>query len=82
MNRFDGIMKSVISRMFKRPETAENAIDLDKLTRLVRRFTIEQQHVPKDLLDLVAHKYLLSVPVAPKGQRLIIDRKSVEVKLE
>ena len=76
------IMKSVISRMFKRPETAENAVDLGKLSRLVRRYTVEQQQVPKDLLELVTHKYLESIPVAPKGQKLIIDRKRVEVRLE
>ena len=75
-------MKSVISRMFKRPATAGASVDLSHLTRLVRRYTVEQQQVPKDLLDLVAHKYLASVPVAPKGQRLVIDRKTVEVRLE
>jgi hypothetical protein len=68
--------------MFKRPETAENAVDLGKLTRLVRRYTVEKQHVPKDLIELVAHKYLPSIPVVPKGQRLVIDRKTVEVRLE
>ena len=82
MNQFNCMMKSVISRIFKRHETGENAVDLGQLTRLVRRYTLEQQHVPKDLLDLVTHKYLTSIPVAPKGQRLVIDRKAVEVKLE
>ncbi len=68
--------------MFKRPKTAENAVDLGQLTRLVRRYTVEQQQVPKELMELVAHKYIASIPIAPKGQKLIIDRKRVEVRLE
>jgi len=75
-------MRQVISRLFSRREKGDNAIDLGHLTRLVRRYTLEQQQVPKDLLDLVALKYLPSTPVPPLGQRFVIDRKTVEVRLE
>ncbi len=75
-------MRQVISRLFHRSEKSENGIDLGQLTRLVRRYTVEQQQVPKDFLDLVALKYIAAIPVAPKGQRFVIDRKRVEVRLE
>ncbi len=76
-------MKRVISKLIHSPgKKGENGIDLSQLTRLVRRYTVEQQQVPKDLLELVALKYLASVPVAPQGHRFVIDRRRVEVKLE
>jgi hypothetical protein len=55
---------------------------LDRLTRLVRRFTVEQQQVPKDLAELVTLKYLGTVPPAPVGKRFVIDRRKAEVRLE
>jgi hypothetical protein len=75
-------MRQVISRLFNRPEKGKHGAELGHLTRLVRRYTVEQQQVPKDFLDLVALKYLAAIPVAPKGQRFVIDRKRVEVRLE
>ena len=75
-------MKRVISRLFNRSDKGESAVDLAHLTRLVRRYTVEQQQVPRDLLDLVALKYLDAIPIAPQGQRFVIDRRSVEVRLE
>jgi hypothetical protein len=56
--------------------------DLERLTHLVRRYAIEQQQVPQNLFDLVSLKYLEAVPLAPPGQKFVIDRKKVEVRLE
>ena len=70
----------MISRLLNRRE--DNTMDLKGLTCLVRRYTVEQQQVPKDLLDLVALKYLAAIPAAPPGQRFVIDRRKVEVRLE
>jgi hypothetical protein len=75
-------MKQVISRLFNRSGKRENVADLGYLTRLVRRYTVEQQQVPKDLLELVTLRYLASVPVPPQGQKFVIDRRRVEVRLE
>jgi len=75
-------MRQFISRILKRPVAGENGSDLGHLTRLVRRYTVEQQQVPKDLVDLVALNYLTALPVAPSGQRYVIDRTKVEVRLE
>lgn len=75
-------MRQVISRLFNRSDKGENGVDLGHLTRLLRRYTVEQQQVPKDLLELVALKYLAAIPVAPPGQKFVIDRRKVEVRLE
>jgi hypothetical protein len=75
-------MRQVISRIFSRPENQGKTIDLDHLTHLIRRYTVEQQQVPRDLVDLVALNYLESVPIPPPGQKFVIDRKAVEIRLE
>ena len=69
-------------KLFNRGDKTPDGVDVRHLTRLVRRYAVEQQQVPKDLLDLVAQKYLARVPVAPEGQRFVIDRRRVEVRLE
>ena len=74
-------MRRMISKLFSRAKNDHNGVDLGQLTQLVRRYAVEQQQVPKDLLDLVARKYLPAVPHAPQGKRFVIDRKLVEVKL-
>ncbi len=71
-------MKQLISRFLR----GENGADLGHLTRLVRRYTVDQQQVPRDLQELVARKYLVAVPAAPAGQKFVIDRKKAEVRLE
>lgn len=83
------MIPSIISRLLKRnpsgehiPQKNEQFPDLEGLTRLVRRFSVEQQQVPKELRELVAMKYLEAVPPAPAGRRFIVDRKRVEVRLE
>jgi hypothetical protein len=74
-------MRQVIRNLLKRPADGGNGVDLDYLTQLVRRYSVEQQQVPKNLLDLVSLNYLEAIPVAPPGRRFVIDRKSVEVRL-
>lgn len=75
-------MKQMISKLFNRSEKSDNGSATDHLTRLLRRYAVEQQHVPKDLFDLVALKYLQEIPVAPEGRKFVIDRRRVEVRLE
>ena len=75
------VMKRMISKLFARSASDHNGVDLGELTQLVRRYTVEQQQVPRDLLDLVARKYLAAVPCPPQGKQFVIDRKVVEVKL-
>lgn len=72
----------VFSAVFNRPRNNGKDVELHRLTSLVRRYSVEQQQVPKDLDDLVALKYLEAIPLAPPGQKFVIDRKGVEVRLE
>ncbi len=75
-------MREVFRNLLNRPANGANGVELDHLTQLVRRYSVEQQQVPKNLLDLVSLKYLKAIPVAPPGRKFVIDRKSVEVRLE
>ena len=72
----------MLIELFKRSGGGSSAKRLENLTRLIRRFCIEQQQVPKELVELVRHKYLEALPPAPDGQRFVIDRQRVEVRLE
>jgi hypothetical protein len=78
----NSIVRTIISKLFGRSSQDAQTADLDHLTRLVRRYSVEQQQVPKSLIELVSLKYLEAVPVAPPGHKFIIDRKRVEVRLE
>ncbi len=75
-------MRKVISKLLNRGGNGNEIPDLAHLTQLVRRYSVERQQVPKDLKDLVASNYLEVMPVPPAGQRFVIDRKAVEVRLE
>ena len=76
-------MRNILYNLFS-PFSREHATvdDLERLTHLVRRYAIEQQQVPRNLFELVSLKYLEAVPIAPPGQKFVIDRKKVEVRLE
>lgn len=75
-------MRKYLAKLFGVAPAAEQVVDLDQLTRLVRRYSVEQQHVPKNLVDLVSLNYLETLPTAPPGQKFVLDRKRVEVRLE
>jgi hypothetical protein len=75
-------MRRLVTRLLRRLREPEPKAELERLTSLVRRYTVEQQQVPRDLVELVARKYLAAVPVPPPGQRFVIDRTRVEVRLE
>lgn len=75
-------MKRIISKLFLGLQERKATDNLEHLTKLVRRYSVEQQQVPTNLFDLVSLKYLEAVPIAPPGQKFVIDRKKVEVRLE
>jgi hypothetical protein len=75
-------MRRVLTGLFNWSSRSENLAGLGQLTRLIRRFSVEQQQVPKDLAELVTLNYLEAVPPAPTGKRFVIDRRKVEVRLE
>ena len=75
-------MRQMIFGLFSRFGKGENAVELGRLTRLLRRYAVEQQQVPKDLGALVALNYLDAIPIAPAGRRFVVDRQAVEVRLE
>jgi competence protein ComGC len=60
---------------------AETAAILGQLTQTLRKYSAEEQRVPKSLQELVAAGYLPAVPAAPNGKRFEINEKRVEVIL-
>jgi len=75
-------MRKAFTKLMRWGSVPERTGHVDQLTGILRRFTLERQHVPKELAELVALNYLKSIPNPPDGQRYVIDRKRVEVRLE
>ena len=75
-------MRRVLTGWFNWSNRSETSPALDQLTLLVRRFSVEQQQVPKDLAELVALNYLEALPPAPSGKKFVIDRRKVKVRLD
>ena len=53
---------------------------LGELTQAVRKYSVEQRRVPKDLEELSAQGYLRQVPSAPSGKKFVIT-KNLQVQL-
>jgi hypothetical protein len=75
-------MHKVLTGLLKLGRDRKQAAHVDRLTVILRRFTVERQQVPKDFAELVAMNYLEAVPQPPDGHKYVIDRKRVEVRLE
>jgi len=62
------------------PDDAALAAVLGELTQVVRKFSVENRRVPKNLEELVANGYLTRVPQAPAGKKFAIS-KELQVQL-
>ena len=62
------------------PDETQIASLVKELTQAVRKYSVEQRRVPKNLGELVANGYLISVPPAPAGKKFAID-KNLQVTL-
>lgn len=60
---------------------AGSAATLERLTQALRKFSAENQRVPKNLKELVDKGYLPELPGAGAGRTFIINEKSVRVEL-
>jgi hypothetical protein len=54
---------------------------LASLTQIVRKYTVENKHVPASFDELVASGYITALPPAPPGQKFAINPKGVQVIL-
>ncbi|MBM3840040.1 MAG: hypothetical protein FJ398_19155 [Verrucomicrobia bacterium] len=59
---------------------AQIAAALNELTQGVRKYSVEQRRVPKNLEEVLASGYLSRIPQAPSGKRFAID-KNLQVYL-
>lgn len=54
---------------------------LESLTQSLRKFTVEKQHLPKTLDEVVRAGYIARLPDAPDGKKFALDLKTVRVVL-
>ena len=64
------------------PPGADAGAQLDMLTKVLRRFSVEHRRVPGSLNELVAAGYLAALPSAPPGKQFAIDGKQLQVVLK
>jgi hypothetical protein len=68
-----------VGALGKAKQTAEKTADLATVNQAIQMFNVEKGRNPKDLNELVAEKYLPSVPPAPYGMKLVYDPESGKV---
>ncbi len=61
-------------------DPTQTAALLGELTQAVRKYSVEQRRVPKNLEELSAQGYLRQVPSAPSGKKFVIT-KNLQVEL-
>jgi hypothetical protein len=58
-----------------------SASTLESLTQSVRKYTVEQHHLPKTLDEVIRAGYISRLPDAPGGKKFALDLKTVRVVL-
>jgi hypothetical protein len=54
--------------------SSQLAVTLNSLTQAVRKYSVEQRKVPKDLQELVTNRYLTTLPEPPAGKKFAINK--------
>jgi hypothetical protein len=54
---------------------------LDQLTKVLRKFCVDNRRVPKTLDEVVAAGYLKQIPPAPAGKKFSIETSKLQVVL-
>jgi hypothetical protein len=62
-------------------DSGEMATTLAELTQALRKYSFEQQRLPKTFSEVVAAGYVKNMPQAPPGRKFEIDPKTVQVVL-
>lgn len=65
----------------KGQQTALKTIDIASLNQAIKLFEVEEGRLPKDLNEMVAHKYLPSLPTPPHGMRFVYDPNTGQVRV-
>ncbi|HWQ91405.1 MAG TPA: hypothetical protein VN673_07020 [Clostridia bacterium] len=65
----------------KGQQSAVKTVDTTSLNKAIQLFNIDQGRNPKDLNELVEHKYIPQVPAAPYGMKLTYDSTAGTVKV-
>ena len=65
----------------KAKKSSEKTIDTVEINKAIQFFNVSEGRNPKDLNELVAEKYLLKLPEAPYGMKIVYDASSGQVKV-
>lgn len=65
----------------KAKKAAEKTIDTVAINSAIQQFNVQEGRYPKDLDELVAQKYLISVPAPPYGMKIEYDAVQGKVKI-
>jgi hypothetical protein len=65
----------------KAKRVAEKTVDTASLNRTIQLFYAQEDRYPKDLNELVANRYLPSLPTAPYGTKIIYNPEKGEVRI-
>jgi hypothetical protein len=60
---------------------AEKTVDTASLNRAIQLFYAQEDRYPKDLNELVAHRYFPSLPTAPYGTKILYNAEKGEVRI-
>jgi hypothetical protein len=70
-----------LSTVAKAQQSAVKTVDTAFINHAIEMFNVEEGHLPKDLDELVAKKYLPKIPEAPFGSEIVYDAKAGTVKV-
>ena len=65
----------------KAQKSAVKTVDTVSLNKAIELFNAQEERFPDDLNELVAKKYLQSVPAAPAGMKFEYDAKAGTVRI-
>ena len=70
-----------VGALGKAKQIAEKTVDTATLNQAIQMFNVEKGRYPKDLNELVAEKYIPTIPAAPYGMKLEYDATAGKVKV-
>jgi hypothetical protein len=65
----------------KAKKSAEKTVDTVSVNKAIQMFSASEGRYPKDLNELVTGKYLVRIPEAPYGMKIVYDAAKGEVSV-
>jgi len=68
-----------VGALGKAQQSAVKTVDTTSINKAIQMFGVDQGRNPKDLNELVEKKYLVKIPDAPYGMKLVYDAQAGSV---